>query len=99
RGKGGGRAGTAVGGGFFLRPPPRFPSLSRGALTAGAPPVSPGRVALSAWTPAAGDVCLQTWPHSGRGLSIAAQEHPTAVSSPDCSGVGQAVSRNHRDPT
>ena len=41
---------------------------------------------------------LQACPDPGRGLSVVAEEHPAAVPSAHCPGVGGAVSRDCRDP-
>ena len=45
---------------------------------------------------AAGDLSLQACPHPRHGLSIVTEEHPPAVSSADCSGVGGAFQRTQR---
>ena len=47
---------------------------------------------------APGDVPLQACPDPGRGLSVVAAEHPPAVPSAHCPGVGGALSRDLRDP-
>ena len=46
-----------------------------------------------------GDVPLQARPDPGRGLSIAAQEHPPAVPSAHCPGAGGALPRDPVRPS
>ena len=46
----------------------------------------------------ASTLLLQACADPRHGLSIAAQEHPAAVSPADCPGVGRTISRDQRDP-
>ena len=55
-----------------------------------------GGAGLSTGRPSPGDVSVQTCPDSGRGVSVPAQEHPAAVPSAHCSGLGGAVSKRPR---
>ncbi len=63
----------------------------------GAAPVGGGGVPVSAGAAAAGDLPLQACPDPGSGLSVLAAEHPPAVPSAHCPGVGGAISRERRD--
>ena len=70
--------------------------MGRGACTTGVAAVGGGGVAVPAGATAAGDVCLQACPDSGRGLSVVAEEHAAAVPSAHCAGVGGALPRPRR---
>ena len=61
--------------------------------------VGGGRVPISAGSAATGDVSLQACPDPGGGVSVLAAEHPPAVSSTHCAGVGGAVSRDSVRPS
>ena len=58
-----------------------------------------GRGALPARRAAAGHLPVQACPDPGGGVSVAPQEHPAAVPSAHCPGVGGAVSRDHGHAT
>ena len=69
-----------------------------GDLAAWAAPVGGGGVPVPAGAAAAGDVPLQARADPGRGLSVLAAEHPPAVPSAHCPGVGGALSRDSARP-
>ena len=73
-------------------------AMGRGDLATGAAAVGGGGVPVPAGAAAAGHVPLQACPDPGHGLSVLAAEHPPAVPSAHCPGVGGAVSRDLRDP-
>ena len=73
--------------------------LGRGDFAPGAAAVGGGGVPVPAGAAAAGDVPLQARADPGCGLSVLAAEHPPAVPSAHCPGVGGTVSRDSSRPS
>src|SRR5262245_61884427 len=72
--------------------------MGRGDSATGAPPVGGDRVSVPTGATATGHFLLQTRPHPGGCLSGVIEEYPAAVPPADRAGVGDAVSRDRRDP-
>ena len=73
--------------------------LTEAALQQELTQVSRGGTTLSARAATAGDLSLQACAGARDRISIVAEEQTPAVSPPDSSGLGGAVSRDQRDPT
>ena len=72
--------------------------VGRGDRAPGTAPVGGRGVPVPAGRAAAGHLHVQACAHPGRGVSVVAAEHPPAVPSAHCPGVGGAVPGDRRDP-
>ena len=81
----------------FLRAAARRGPVGGGDRAPGTAPVGGRGVPVPAGGAAAGHLHVQACAHPGRGLSVVAAEHPPAVPSAHCPGVGGPVPGDRRD--
>ena len=83
----------------FLRAAARRRPVGGGDRAPGTAPVGGSGVPVPAGGAAAGHLHVQACAHPGRGVSVVVAEHPPAVPSAHCPGVGGPVPGDRRDAT